>query len=121
MLVHPYSALVILQLDLQDIDDLPLQRLGINRKSHFDTTVKVALHPVGRGEVDRFFTTVQEVPHTGMFQVGIHNTRYPDILAVGLVGYQAADAADNQVDLHSCLAGTIEGIDHPLVFQTVHF
>ncbi len=55
-----------------------------------------------------------------MLQVGIHDAGYRDIFAVGLIGYQAADTADNQIDLHARLTGTVERIDHFLVLQTVH-
>ena len=82
--------------------------------------MQVALHPIGRGEIDLFITPVKEVPYPCMLQIGIHDTGQRDIPAVGLVGYQATDATDDQIDLHPCLAGAVERIDHPLVLETVH-
>ncbi len=121
MFIHPYGALVIFQLDFQDIHDLPLRLFRVDRKGHLDTAVQVAFHPVGRSKIYFFFSFMKEVPHPRMFQIGIYNAGYRDIFAERLVGYKAADSPDDQINLHSRLAGPVKCIDHPFVFQAVHF
>ena len=49
---------------------------------------------------------VAEVPHTGMFQKGIHDACHADVVAVLLPGDEAADAADNEVYLYTGLRGS---------------
>ena len=86
-----------------------------------DAAVQVAAHPVGRRQIYLFASPGIEVPDAGMLEVRVDDARHVYVAAVRLVGYQAVDAAHQQVDVYACLAGIVEGINHARVVQAVHF
>ena len=87
----------------------------------FDTAVQVTPHPVRRAEEELGCAAVAEVPHTGMFQKGIHDACHADVVAVLLPGDESADAADNEVYLYTGLRGFVEAVYHGGVLQGIHF
>ena len=77
----------------------------LDRQHIFDAPVEVARHPVGRADVDlrcgvRQLVSVGEAPQPAMFEEPADDRLDVDILGkAGNAGPQAADAADDEVDL----------------------
>src|SRR5208337_5469054 len=86
-----------------------------------DAAVEVAGHPVGRGEEDLGLAVVEEIGDPRVFEVLVKDADDADVLGdVGNSGPEAADAADQQVDLDAGDRGLVERFDDLGIDQRVH-
>ena len=120
MRVDPARLHVVLQLDVEDVDDLPLDVRVEDREGGLDAPTQVAPHPICRSEIKRFLPVVVKIPNTGVLEKHVHDARNPDIPAIRLVRDEAADTAYDQVDVHARLARPVEGINHVRVVKSIH-
>ena len=94
----------------------------INRAGHLNTTVEVTWHPVGRRNINIIFSTVGKQKCTGVLEVFINDTNRFNILAqVRIAGFQPKYAANDQLNLHSCLACLVEFVNHFWIDEAIHF
>ena len=108
------------QLNGQDMAELGLESGIEYGKGDLDPVVEVARHPVGRGQKVLGFAGVLKIKDAGVFQKAVDNGNHADIIRnARQSGPQAANAPNDQVDLHPGLAGRVEFFDEGLVNQTV--
>ena len=92
--------------------------LVLYRDHELDPLVEVARHPVGRGYKHQRAATVMEGKDAGVFEVAVDHGDHADIFGfLALTGFQAADAADVEVDFHPIFGCLIEGADDFLVLE----
>ena len=88
---------------------------------HLDPAMEVARHPVGAGEVHLVLAAVGELEHAPVLEVAVDQRAHLDGLGdLGDPRPQAADAADEQRDLHARLRRAVERLDDVLVDERVH-
>jgi len=81
-----------------------MQRHIVNGRHGFHPAVEVARHPVSRAEVKLFIASVGEVKQARMLEKPADDADDSDpITDPRNSGPQAADATDDQIDLHACL------------------
>ena len=119
--VHEARLAPVGQLDVEHVRQFLLEAFVEYGYYGLDAAVEVAPHPVGRTQKEARLASVAEVPHAGMLQEGVHDAGDADVAAVGLVGDEAADAPDDEVDFHSRFRSLVEPADHDRVLQGVHF
>src|SRR5690606_10959237 len=107
-----------------DFLDQALFKLRIEDGKHaLNAAEEIAAHPVGAADVHfRLVAGVLEVINAAVLQEAAHDAAHPDVLAHPLdAGHEAANAADDQVDLHACSGGGVEVIDGLLFNEAVTF
>ncbi len=94
----------------EDAVDQSPPELGIFDREHdLDAAAKVARHPVGRGEEDFRLVAIFEISDPRMLEVFVDDADDPDIVRDAWHPRpQAADAADDQVDLYARLRGSVQ-------------
>ena len=86
-----------------------------------DTFFKVAGHPVGRGDEDLGGAAVVEVKGPGVFEEAVDDGDDADVFGgLASAGFEAADAADVELDVDAGAGRLVEGIDDVGVLQRIH-
>ena len=89
-------------------------------KNHLDAPAEIAVHPVRRPDVNLRIAVVVKVEDPAVLEEAIDNGIDANVLAdARQLGPQRADAAADQVDLHSRLAGPVQGLHHRRLEQAV--
>ena len=90
------------QLNVKDMAGPCRTILVLEREQDLDTAVKVSGHPVRGSHIDLFISAVSEAEDAGVLQEGSYDGPHRDILGDSRYpGLQAADAADDQIDLYA--------------------
>ena len=88
---------------------------------HFDAFVKVARHPVGAADIYLFLTIIGEIENAAVFEEAAHNAPHSYVIAhPANSGAKRADAADQQINLHSGLRCAVERLNDVLIEQRIH-
>src|SRR5262249_3115461 len=78
---------------------------------HLHAAAQVAVHPVGRADIDLRLAGVVEVKHAAVLQEAIDDRRDSNVFADSFEsGPQRTDSAADKIDSHPRLAGSIEGL-----------
>ena len=89
-------------------EDALLERRRLDREREVYTPDEIARHPVAGGEVDSLRAACMEVPDPRVLEEPIDDRSNADPFAHSRnAGPQAADAAHQQVDVHSRLRGAV--------------
>src|SRR5262249_22313001 len=89
-------------------------------KNHFYTSAQVAVHPVGRANVDLRLTGIVEVEHPAVLEEAIDNRGHANVVAnAGHSGPQRTNAAANKIDAYARLARPVNCLDDGRLQQTV--
>ena len=103
------------------INSLP-ELLVFNRAGDFYPTLGVTRHHICRGDVELHLGASAKTVNPCVFQKPADNTDNCNVFGFsGDAGYQAADAADNQLNRHAALGRLCELIYYVAVGQRVHF
>ena len=103
-------------------DEAAFQRRGLDRDHQLDTAIQVAAHPVCGSDEDFGLGAVLEGENAGMLKIAIDDRNDADVFRVTFVRwFEAADAADVELDGNAGLRGFIEGCDDIWVLQGVDF
>src|SRR4030088_299719 len=82
--------------------------------------MQIARHPIGAAEVDLRLAAVLEIKDSAVFEKTAHDTAHADAFADATNPRpQRADAAHEQIDVHSCLRSAVERLDNVVVDQGV--
>ncbi|MPM81109.1 hypothetical protein SDC9_128161 [bioreactor metagenome] len=93
-----------------------------NGEDCFYTPVQIAAHQVGTAQVDLLMAVIFKVKDATVFQKPPNHAHHADVFAQSLnTRYQATNAAHQQVDLHPCLGGLVEELDHLCVHHRIYF
>ena len=113
---------VVRQVDAKDVVQTLLQVAVEDLGDAFDPVVQVARHEVGRADERlRSALLAAEAIDPRVLEVPADQGADADVLRqTGHPGLQAADAADDQVDVGPRLRGLVQGVDHVGVDQAVH-
>ena len=85
-----------------------------------DAAVEVAVHHIGRSDVDDGLTRVLKREDARVLQKAPKHRTHPDVLAEsGYTGAQGANTAHDHIDGNPCLRGAIERVDNRLVHHGV--
>src|ERR1043166_7561462 len=92
-----------------------------DRRERLDAPIEVAFHHVGAADVHLLVPAVLEPEDARVFQEAADDRAHADVIAdAGDAGTQAADAADDHVDLHARLRGAVEHTNHLVVGDRVY-
>ena len=85
-----------------------------------DAAVEVAVHHIGRPDVDDGLASVLKREDARVLQEAPKHRTHPDILAEsGHAGAQGANTAHDHIDGNSGLRGAVERVDNRLVYHGV--
>lgn len=101
--VNETGFLIVAQLHFEHVDQFKTEVVIEYRNNGFDAAIQVATHPVGRSQEEARLAAVVKIPNARMLQEAIDNSGHAYVLAVGLSGNQAADTANDEVDLNATL------------------
>src|SRR5690606_20050198 len=96
------------------------------RHHHLDPTIEVPPHDICRGNIDfcprgGHRLAIAEAIDTAVFQEAPDYGFHPDIVReTRYAGSEAADAAHDEIDFHTGLAGIVKRIDHKGIDQRIH-
>src|SRR5882762_4340012 len=80
------------------------------------------MHPVGAADIDLIVTTISEIKDPAMFEKAADDISYADSFRhSGNAGTQDANAADDQLDRHTCLRCFVKFADEAGVSQSIYF
>jgi hypothetical protein len=83
-----------------------------NRSDHFNPSIKIACHPVGRANVNILIAAVQEIEDTTVLEKPAHNASHGNCLRqAGDAGSYHARTAHDQLNLHARLRGSVKGLN----------
>lgn len=103
-----------------DLHKLALESGVEDWHGDLDTAPHITVEPVGRRYEHPSFAVGAESPDTPMFEIVVDEAHEPDVLAERMVGDDAADAADHDIDLDAGEAGFVECVDEWAVLDAVH-
>src|ERR1700716_3634509 len=84
--------------------------------------MQIARHPVGAAEVDLRLAAVLEIKDSAVLEEPAHDTADADAIAdTTNPRPQRANAAHEQINVHSCLRSAVERLDNIFVDQGVDF
>ena len=111
--LHQPGAGVVLQRHFNAfVDDAGFEFGRENRGGDFDAAEEVAPHPVGAGDEGVVRAVVVEAVHARVFELSADNGADADVFGQAFdAGAQGTHAAHDEVDLHACAAGAVEGVD----------
>src|SRR5438270_2151291 len=94
--------------------------LVVDPNQGLDSPVEVAVHQVGRPEIDLVVAPVVEVEDSRVLEKAAQDAPHGDPLAqAGDTGSKRAYGTNHELDPHALLAGNVEGLDDRLVDQVV--
>lgn len=97
---------VVVKHDIERMIDLFFDLRVIDGGGNLHAGFCAPRHPIARGYIELLLLSHAEAIDAGMLQIAAHDTN--DFDGVGQIleaGTQAADAADNQMNRHTCLGG----------------
>ena len=117
--LHGIGKLVVPQLCIQYIfTKLANMDRVFEGEEQFHAAIKVALHQVGRPQIDLLLSTVEKIKDPAMLQITAYNAGNSDILADTLHSRaQAAHPPDEEINLHACLGGLVQRFDRAHICQ----
>ncbi len=123
--VHLPGVLTVIEEGVDDLGEFGFGVGVMDGAGGFDSAREVAIHPVGRadqvGVVFEFGRAIGEAVDAGVFEESPDDRADGDVFAhVGDSWAQAAEPADDQVDLDACVGSLVEGFDDLAVFHRVH-
>src|SRR4029077_442886 len=96
------------------------QQRVLEREQDFHALMQIARHPIGAAEVDFRLAAVLEVKDTAVLKEPPHDTAHANAVADAANSRpQRANAAHEQIDVHSGLRSAVERLDNICVNQRV--
>src|SRR5262249_39046266 len=119
---HATGLHVVREVLCQDLVANTAAQLSIfDRENQLDSPVEIARHQVGAAGMNLLIAAVTKIKNPAVLEKAANHARYTDCFAHARnARAQAADPADEQVDLHSGLRGAVEQADHAWIHQRIH-
>ena len=121
-LVWPEDARLrrVVHHDVHDVVDLVADPLVEDWRADFDAALGISGHEISRGDVHFLLFPGAEAINPGVFEVAPDYAAHIDVFGdAGDAWHDAADAADNHVDLHAGARGFLELADDVHVGQGI--
>src|ERR1043165_646840 len=83
--------------------------------------IKVALHQISTSHINLFFASILEIIHATMFEITSHNALNSNVFTYPFnARFQGAHAANQQINLNTCLRSFIEQHNKTRVYNSIH-
>src|ERR1700687_2360358 len=93
----------------------------LDRCDNLHAPVEMARHPVRRPEVDLFVAVVPEIEDARVLEEASDDAHHFDAIADSRYSRpEAADAADDEIDVHSTLRRVVEVLDEIRIDEGIH-
>src|SRR5438034_9322068 len=92
----------------------------IQRETHFNAALQVAIHPVGAAHIIFGFAIIMKYKYPCMFQIAIYNTAYSNIFTLFFyTRRKTADTTNNELNLYTGTACIIQTGNHFSFLQVI--
>src|SRR6202051_3936904 len=97
------------------------EKFVTQRHHHLLALLEVTRHPVSAANVNFFFAAILEIIDSAVLQKSSDDASHPDpITQTANTRPERADAANDQINLNSCLRCPVQGLNNVLVEQRIH-
>ena len=117
---HVAGFAFVFDLYFQHLPDEFFDAFLLRRKHDFNPVIQVSRHPVGAGKIIFIFPAVSEIKDPAVLKIAVNNADDIDVIGAD-AGFQAADAADNQINFDSGDSRPVEMGDYHRINQRIHF